>query len=306
MSREKLGAALLLLSCIAIWGGHAVALKLAARPASGPAFDALFLSGLRFAVCAPLFALMLWRTRPELLRLSKKEIGLYTVFGFFSLFVGEALQALAVRYTSVANLTLVGNGTVSLFTALWAWVLFREPLGKLTLPGAALALIGVALIASHAPGGLQLGGQTWRGDALALLRSVIHGGYLLYLGRWLRERLALQVTLYNVGFGALWVLPYTLWRGVRFPWGEVTPTVWGALAWSIFPTTLFGFVAWNSAVSKIGPVAATNAMYLLPPAASVAAWLLLGEPITLWHALGGALILGGIVLLRWESLRRSG
>lgn len=305
MSREKLGAAVLLVCCIAIWGVNAVALKAAARPTSGPAFDALFLSGVRFTVCAPLFALMLWRTRPELLRLSRKEVRLYVVFGFFSLFVGEMLQALAVRYTSVANLTLVGNGTVSLFTALWAWAAFKEPLGRLTLPGAALALVGVGVIASHAPGGLNLGGETWRGDALALLRSVIHGGYLLYLGRWLREHMALQVTLYNVGFGALWALPYTFWQGIHFPWSQVSTVTWAALTWSIFPTTLFGFVAWNSAVSKIGPVAATNAMYLLPPAAALAAWAMLREPITMWHGIGGVLILGGIVILRWENLRKS-
>ncbi len=297
-------AGLLLLSCIAIWGVNAVALKAASRPAVGVGFDALFLSGLRFVICAPVFALLLWKTRPELLKLSRREVGLYTIFGFFSVFVGEALSALAVRYTSVANLTLLSNGTLPLCTALWAWLLFKQSPGRLALPGALLALIGVALIALHAPGGLKLGGETWRGDALALLRSAIHGGYLLFLGRWLREHAPLQVTLYNVGFGAFWALPYVLWRGAQFPWSQVSPLVWGALAWTIVPTTLFGFVAWNSAVSKIGPVAATNAMYLLPPAAALAAYLLLGEPITSWHALGGALILGGIVLLRWEALTR--
>ena len=102
-------------------------------------------------------------------------------------------------------------------------------------------------------------------------------------------------------FGALWCLPYVLWRGASFPWGRVAPQVWLALAWSIFPTTLFGFVAWNWATAQVGAVAAVNAMYLLPPAAALAAWALLGEPVTLWHALGGALIVAGIVVLRWEA-----
>jgi drug/metabolite transporter (DMT)-like permease len=301
---DKLGAALTLLACIAVWGVNAVALKAAARPDSGPSFDALFLSGIRFAVCAPLFALLLARKDRNLLRLTRHEARTYAIFGLFSVLVGEFLTALAIRYTSVANLTLLGNGTLSLCTALWAWALFKEPPGRYLFPGAALALTGVALIALHGPGGLTFGGATWRGDALALARSVIHGGYLLFLGRWLQNNPPLKVTLYNVGFGALWALPYTLWRSIHFPWSQLSPLSWSALAWTIFPTTLFGFVAWNHATAKVGPVVATNAMYLLPPAAALAAYLLLGEPFTRWHALGGVLIALGIALLRWETLSR--
>jgi drug/metabolite transporter (DMT)-like permease len=305
-SRESgpLGVVLLFV-CVAIWGINTVAFKIATKPSVGVGFDAIFLTGIRFLIAAPCLALLaLWR-QPGALRLTKPEIRVYALFGLFSVGFGEVLQTLAVRYTSVANLTLLSHGTISLCTALWASALYGQRLGKFGLAGALLALIGVALVATHAPGGLRFGGETWRGDALALTRSVVHGGYLLMLGRWLRHHSALQATVYNCAFGALWCLPYVLYRAPGFVWTAVAPQVWWALAWTVVPTTLFGFVAWNWAMGRVGPVAATNVFYLLPLAASIAAWKLIGEPITIWHALGGAVIIAGIAVLRRGALLES-
>lgn len=284
--------------CIAIWGVNATALKVAMRPASGEAFDPIFLSGLRFLFVTPLLALgLFWQDR-ALLRFTRRELTMYACFGLSSIIVGEIIQALAVRYTSVANLTLLSHGTIPLSTALWARGLYGEPFGKRALLGAGIALIGVALVATHAPGGLRFGGETWRGDALALLRAALHGGFLTLLGRQLQTTPALKVTLGNVGFGALWSLPYVLWRGTHFDFAAVAPQTWLAVFWTAVPTTLFGFVAWNAAVGTVGTVAATSAMYALPFAAALGAFALIHEPITLWHVLGGGLILTGIVLTR--------
>lgn len=291
--------------CVLIWGVNATALKVAMRPATGIAFDPVLLSGLRFCVVAPLYALGLcWQDR-KLLHFTRKQVLMFAGFGLSSMVVGEILQALAVRSTSVANLTLLSHGTIPLCTALWARALFGEPLGRWGLIGALLALIGVALVATHAPGGLRFGGDTWRGDALALLRAVLHGGFLILLGRQLQTLPALKVTLGNVGFGALWSLPYLVWRVPHFDFAQVAPLTWLAVFWATVPTTLFGFVAWNAAVGVVGPVPATTAMYALPFAAALGAYALIHEPITVWHLLGGALIIFGIVLTRKKDAKRS-
>ena len=303
MSRRLAWTVIIL--CIAIWGVNATALKVAMRPASGLAFDPIFLSGLRFCFVAPLLALGLgWQDR-TLLKFTRRELAMYACFGLSSIVVGEIIQALAVRYTSVANLTLLSHGTIPLSTALWARGLYGEPFGKKALLGAGIALVGVALVATHAPGGLHFGGDTWRGDALALLRAALHGGFLTLLGNQLQSTPALKVTLGNVGFGALWSLPYVLWRGSSFDFAAVTPQTWLAVFWTAVPTTLFGFVAWNAAVGTVGTVAATSAMYALPFAAAVGAYFMIHEPITLWHVLGGGLIITGILLTRKRNAKRS-
>lgn len=302
---------LLLASCVAIWGVNAVAFKYCTKPPHGQGLDPVFLTGLRFLIVSPCMALMIASRRPDALRLGRGDWLRYAGFGFVAIVMGETLQPLALRYTSVANLTFLSHGTISLFTALWALVLFRQPIARTGWMGAAVALVGVGIVASQGSGaigrnGLHFDVETRWGDAIAIFRSIEHSCYMLALARWLQRRSVLQVTVYNCAFGALWLLPYVIYRGWNFPWAAVTPGVWWAFAWTIVPTTLYGFLAWNWGLRRVGAVAATNMFYLLPVAASLAAWLILGEPVTVGQALGGLVIVCGIVLLRWDAMRMLG
>lgn len=298
------GGMLLLLSCIAIWGVNAVAFKVATKPPYG--FDPIFMHGLRFLVVAPCFVALVAVRSPGDLRLTPREMGRYAVFGFFAIAFSETLQTTALRFTSVANLALLSHGTISMFTAMWALILFRQRISRTGWIGAVIALSGVAIVAVNSAGGLRFGGEAWKGDALAVGRSVVHSCYLLILAGWLRQRSVLQVTVYNCVFGALWLLPYVVWKAPTFDWGRVPAEAWWSLAWTIAPATLYAFLAWNWSMRHVGAVVATNLFYLMPLSAAVAARLLLGEPITTGQILGGLIIVVGIVLLRWDALLTAG
>lgn len=297
----------LLFSCVVVWGISAVAFKICTKPPSGAGFDPFFFIGLRFLIVAPCVALMVGWKRPEALRMEPGDWKRYAVFGFVAIVMAETLQAIAVRHTSVANLTLLSHGTISLFTAFWAMLLLKQRMVRSGWVGAGIAMTGVAIVAaSGAHGGFRFDAESLKGDGIALFRSVEHSCYLLYLSLWLRKRSALTVTVYNCVFGALWLLPVVIWRSISFPWGEVTPLVWWAFAWSVIPTTLYGFIAWNWAMGRVGAVAATNLFYLMPVTAAIAAWALLNEPITPGQMVGGGVIIAGIILLRWEALTAAG
>lgn len=298
---------LLLLSCIVVWGVNSVAFKMCTKPAVGVGFDPLFLTGLRFLIVAPCMTAFVYWRQPEAIRLPSGDWVRYVGFGFVAIVLAESLQPLALQYTSVANLTLLSHGTISLFTALWASMLFRQYIAPAGWIGAIIALVGVGIVATNGSnGGFRLDAESLKGDGIALFRSLEHSLYLLILSRWLQKRMVLQVSLYNCVFGALWLLPYVIWRGIGFPWQQVSPTVWGWFLWTIFPATLYGFLAWNWAMQRVGALAATNMFYLMPVAAALSAWVLLGEPVRLGQFLGGLVIIIGIVLLRWDALIEAG
>ncbi|MDX1935454.1 MAG: DMT family transporter [Capsulimonadales bacterium] len=298
---------LILLSCVAIWGVNAVAFKICTRPPTGTGFDPLFLTGLRFVVVAPCMALLVGLKQPKSLFLPPGDWKRYLLFGFVAIVLAETLQPLALRFTSVANLTLLSHGTISLFTAFWALLFFKQRITRAGWVGAVVAMFGVALVAANgSQGGFRLDADSLKGDAIALFRSFEHSLYLLALSWWLRMRPTLQVSLFNCVFGALWLLPYVVYRSIGFPWEDVPRYVWGWLLWTIFPTTLYGFLAWNWAMRRVGALAATNTFYLMPVSAAVAARVLLGEPVTPGQGLGGLVILVGILLLRWETLVEAG
>jgi drug/metabolite transporter (DMT)-like permease len=295
----------LLLACVAIWGVNGVASKIGTRPPYG--FDPILFNGLRFLFVAPcIVGLIAWR-KPEALRVQDpRDLIRYAVYALISITLGETLLTWSVHFTSVANTTLLGPGTIPLFTALWAVVLGEQRLSRLGWLGALVALAGVAIVASSSAAGFRVDPSSLKGDAIALGRSAVHGAYLLFLTRTLRERPVPTVTTYNIVFAALWFLPYVLWRAPHVPWHAAPWTVWAALAWAVVPTTVFGFLAWNWAMRSAGAVAATNVVYLQPVFAAVAAWLILGEPLGLHQALGGAVVVLGIVMLRWDTMLSGG
>ena len=301
-ARANWGGLLVLLSCVAIWGMTAVAFKIGTRPPSP--FNAFSFNGVRFLLVAPvLVGLIAWH-RPDALRVpNKAELWRYVGLGVFSIGISETLYTLAAHYTPVANMTLLGPGTIGLFTGIWSVVLREQKWNKSQALGAIIALGGVGVVAGAGVGGFRFENQTLIGDGISLFRSALHGLYLIFLGRTLRERPVLTVTVYNIIFGACAYLPYVLWESRSIDWTHIPPPVWASLVFAVVPTTIYGFAAWNWGMRNVGAVAATNLFYLLPVFAAVAAWAVLGEPLRPAQLFGGIVIVLGILILRWEELR---
>ncbi len=58
--------------------------------------------------------------------------------------------------------------------------------------------------------------------------------------------------------------------------------------------TLLGYIGWNVGLKGLGPTLAVTYAYGIPPLAVAFGAIFLDEPVTLWLALGGALVVGGI------------
>ncbi|MBC7804587.1 MAG: DMT family transporter [Akkermansiaceae bacterium] len=297
---------LLLLSCVMIWGANAVAFKVGTHPATGVGFDPVLMNGLRFLLVAPLLLVFIAVRDPSALRVpNRADLVRFAIYGLFSIVISETLLTVALTYTSVANMTLLGPGTMPLFTALWAAVLDKQKLSRAGVVGALVAMAGVGIVAG-AGGNLHLSGTSLIGDGISLARSVVQGLYMIYLNRSLRANNPFTVTIYNVLFGTLWFLPYVAWKAPSFAWGDVSWQVWAALGWTVLPTSVYGFLVWNTVMPRVGPVAATNVFYLLPLFGALSAWVVLGEPLTFAQMTGGAVIIAGLIVLRWETLVAAG
>src|SRR5262249_21698445 len=64
---------------------------------------------------------------------------------------------------------------------------------------------------------------------------------------------------------------------------------------AIFPSVI-GYIFYNRAVELLGPAAAGIYLFLIPVFGAVLATALLGEKLQLFHALGFALIIAGVLI----------
>lgn len=246
----------------------------------------------RVALALPL--LLLWHAWEEeswRLRIPREQARTLLLAGV--LFAGDLIfWHLAIRHTTVANATLFAN-FATVVVALGAWLWLGERLTPRLLAGLMLALAGAGL----------LSGATWRlnpaylvGDAYGLLTAVFFGSYIL----------AVRFTRANMTAAGL-----MLWSGI------VTAAILFAATLiageSFWPESLHGWaaliaLAWISHAGGQGLIAfalghlragfSSLVVLIEPLAAALLGWLVLAEAISPLQALGGAIILGGVMLAR--------
>lgn len=201
----------------------------------------------------------------------------------------------SIHMTSVANSTLLAN-FAPVFVVFGAWLLFGDRPRPVFLAGLALTVAGAVCLIGDS---FSIGTQHVAGDGLALVTAFFFGTYLLTV-KDLRERIdAPRLMLWSSAVTAASLLPLALLSGE-----------------SILPTGYEGFLvllglAWISQGLGQGliaeafghmPAGFSSLVILIEPlSAAILGWVLLGEALGPWQALGGALILFGILVARRGS-----
>jgi drug/metabolite transporter (DMT)-like permease len=204
----------------------------------------------------------------------------------------------SIRYTSVANSTLLAN-LASIFVTLAAWVLWKQRPSGLFLGGLAAALLGTALLVRAS---LGFSPQALLGDGFGVITAMFYAWYLLTVKR-IRDLGIATVELMAVTttITAVILLPVALASGE--PLLPASAAGWLkllGLAW-ISHAAGQGLIAF--ALAKLPAAFSAAGLLLQPVMAAAFAWLLLAEPLTALQFVGGAVVLAGIYLAHRGSAR---
>jgi drug/metabolite transporter (DMT)-like permease len=253
----------------------------------------------RWTVAALVMALFCHRELRDKRHLIAAEWRQLLVLGALGMWICGAWVYIGGRSTPAVNIGLLYAASpvlVSVGSALW----LRERLGWAQAAGVALALGGVMHILFK--------GQ-W--TSAALLR--IHGGdawiaaavlswtaYSLLLKAWPSAFGTLaRLTLIAVG-GVLVLLPFTVWEALAWLPTEISWRSAGLVLAAALLPGVGAYGAFSLMQRTLGAARVSMVLYLGPLYSAVVGWLVLGEPIELFHGVGAVLILPGI----WLSTRR--
>ena len=195
-----------------------------------------------------------------------------------------------IRYTSVANATVLPNLTPVLVT-LAGWLLFDERPRPIFLFGMATAISGAVVMAA-AGAETRPGPAPHLGDALSAATAVWYGLYFLAVRAARQSHATGSVMLWSCLIGAPPLLAAALvLRETVLP---ATALGWGAVA-GLGLAHVFGqgSIAW--ALGRLPAATASVTVLVQPVAAAALAQVIFGEHLNLVQALGGALALGGVV-----------
>ncbi|UCE85742.1 MAG: DMT family transporter [Deltaproteobacteria bacterium] len=200
-----------------------------------------------------------------------------------------ALWHAALTHTSVANATLLVN-TTPIHVGLVALWLYGERLDARFVLGAALALGGTAVLL-----GAELGSAgAIRGDLLALAAAAFYSGYLLLSKAARRRAEATPVFLVSMLAATAVLGLYAALGGDRFSGFPLSS--WLAMLGAAIVSQLLGVLSLVWSFRYLRTTFTSVALLLQPLGATLLAWLLLGEAIVGTQAVGGCLVLAGILL----------
>ena len=239
-------------SCIAIWGSTWIAITFqlgTVAPEASVCYRFLLASLLIFAYC-------LARRLP--LRYKVREHAWMALFGVFMFSVSYIFVYYAEQQV-VSGLVAVGYSASPLLGMLGLWVFFRAPMTLSVTLGAALGIVGIALLFLPEFGHVKEDGNPGWGAAFTLLAVVASTLGSMVAHRNQEARLPLWQTLaWGMLYGAMFSLAVTLASGNQLGF-EFTPEY----ILSLLYLAVFGsIIAFAGFLTLLGRIGAARAGYI--------------------------------------------
>ncbi len=285
----------------ALWGASFLFMHLGAAE-----FGALPTAGLRVGFGA-LFLLPVF-LRPGIWSLFRQRAGAILFVGLLNSALPFALYSFAVLHIAT-GLSAILNATVPLSGALVAWLWLKDRPGGLRTLGLLIGFVGVALLVlgksgfnpAIAPAAGSMG-LTLLAMGACLLATLCYGLAASFTKRHLAGTHPMATAAGSqIGASLVLVLPTLFF----WPTQPVSATAWWAVIALGLLCTAVAYVLFFRIIEAAGPAKALTVTFLVPVFALLYGVLFLGESITGWTLICGAVILVGTALstglVRWPA-----
>lgn len=283
-------AVLLPLAAVLIWSLNITVTRYVADYIS-PVSISFYRWLVAFLVLTPFMLSKVWRER-QLVLAHWKQLA---VLGAFGMVLYQGLGYSAAHYTSATNMGII-NAFIPVFTIFVSMFMLKDIPNRFAVIGSILSFAGLLYVMAQGNFSHLLQSDGYLGDAMMVLAVFFYAFYGVFLKKW-QLQIPLLISLYvQIIFALLYHLPFVLWLGLD---GIHSQNLGSVLYAGIFPSLIAPLV-WMLAVQHLGPNRTSIFMNLMPVFTALIAWVWLGESWTIYHSIGGAVILVGILLAQYS------
>jgi len=288
----------------AIWSTTAIFIRYLTVNYHLPPLVLAFWRDLFAAFALGIFALLF---KPAHLKSGLGHLKFLILYGLV-LTLFNATWTISVYYNGAAVSTVLAYSSGA-FTAVLGWKLFHERLDSIKILAVLLSLAGCILVS----GAHHL--ESWQLNTAGVVSGLVSGLMMAFyslMGRWASHKKVSPLTslTYSFGFAAVFLLAINLaplpkegLSGDLFFLGPAI-SAWLVLAFLAVGPTIGGYGLYTTSLMYLPASVANLIATLEPTLTAVLAYFFLSEQLTTPQILGSALILSGVLFLRWSENRQ--
>ncbi len=289
---------LLLLFVMVVWGASFVAARMLLY-SDGPDVAILtptMLATVRFLLASALFLPLLVRQQLRVRSLKWGDIPTFLLLGQLGISLYFWLQYTGVQLTNSGISAVLVVGLIPLATMLVSGVTLREPFGGKRAVALALGAVGVLVVATQR--GLQVALESgFLFGAFCLVCNALAFALYSTMIRSVRGRYpSMTITAGMMIAGTLGLLLVSIvsedWMSVA----ALSTSQWLAILYLAVVCSVLAYFFYNYALTRLEASQVAAWVYLEPVVAMALGATMLGEEVTVQTAIGGAIILGSLLL----------
>ncbi len=289
LSKEAKGGILLMIAAF-FWGISGTVAKIIFNSSTSP-FD---LANMRLNLAFIIMLIYFSIRKPAILKVKKSEIKDLVILGVFGITAVQTTYYFTMSLLSV-SLAIFLQFLAPILITVYCVVFMKEKVSLLKLGALILSLCGSYFIIFGSGGGI--GNIKALGLITGLASAIFSAFYTLYSKKCTNKHNPWTVLVYGMGAGAIlyWFVspPWVVWSG-RSP-SELLFVLYIALFATIIPFGLYLL-----GIRYLIPTVAGVISMLEPVVASLSAFIILGENMTMIQVLGGAAVMGAVLLLQFN------
>ena len=282
-----------------VWAANFIVVKDAIGTLPPVAFTML-----RYGLAAIALLVILRITEGEV-RLPRPDVARILILGGLGFGLYQILWTTGLQYIPAGDSALIIASTPVLVAVL-AVIAGADTLTPTKFVGALLSFAGVVVVIA-AGVGITLGTSAL-GSALTLAAAFCWASYTAFAAPVLRTHSPLVLTTWATIGGTLVLIPPGLVQ-LLAPGalraqdaGEVVSVVLAIVYSGVLAAAIANVIVFNG-VKLLGPTRVITLQSFVPAMAVVLAYAFLGEPIRPAQVIGGLIIVLGVALTRWASMR---
>jgi drug/metabolite transporter (DMT)-like permease len=280
---------LLLATVVLLWGGAFVAIRILVRDVSP-----LTIAFLRFVLTSIGLVVVMSAARQRAVRVERADWPKLVLLGFCGVVVYHLALNYGERYVS-ADLASLIVASMPVMVALLSRAFLHEEVNATRWAGIALALAGVLVLIFLGSTEASLHAKSLAGAAVVVLAPTAWAIYTVVSKPLVSRYGALPMTTYAMLTGTLLLSPFGIPASIG-EIGKLTWSDWGWLAFLAFGCSTYAYTVWFYALGRMPASSLAPWVYFVPITAIVWAAVVLGEHVTPFVALGGVMVIGGVIV----------